>query len=125
PGTTGGTGRVRPNSPACPLLLTSIGRFTSFQIDGAVAKWLRQRIANPPSWVQLPPAPLARGDPRFRGPFPFLACSLDERVRILGLGGAEDMTTFRQSNGEVMNFSSAVMGLPIRHVTESRRREGS
>ena len=26
--------------------------------QGAVAKWLRQRIANPPSWVRLPPAPL-------------------------------------------------------------------
>ena len=25
---------------------------------GAVAKWLRQRIANPPPWVRLPPAPL-------------------------------------------------------------------
>jgi hypothetical protein len=28
------------------------------QRQGAVAKWLRQRIANPPSWVRLPPAPL-------------------------------------------------------------------
>src|SRR6188768_2348583 len=26
--------------------------------SGAVAKWLRQWIANPPPWVQLPPAPL-------------------------------------------------------------------
>src|SRR5947207_6944715 len=27
---------------------------------GAVAKRLRQRIANPPSWVRLPPAPLSQ-----------------------------------------------------------------
>ena len=26
--------------------------------EGAVAKWLRQWIANPPPWVRLPPAPL-------------------------------------------------------------------
>ena len=32
--------------------------------NGSVAKWLRQRIANPPSWVQLPPEPLNR-KPRF------------------------------------------------------------
>ena len=31
---------------------------------GSVAKWLRQRIANPPSWVQLPPEPLNE-NPRF------------------------------------------------------------
>jgi hypothetical protein len=30
--------------------------------EGAVAKWLRQRIANPPSWVRLPPAPLLAGN---------------------------------------------------------------
>ena len=28
------------------------------KVLGAVAKWLRQRIANPPPWVRLPPAPL-------------------------------------------------------------------
>ena len=34
---------------------------------GAVAKWLRQRIANPSPWVQLPPAPffVFHENPRF------------------------------------------------------------
>ena len=36
----------------------------SLFIDGSVAKWLRQRIANPPSSVQLRPEPLTR-KPRF------------------------------------------------------------
>jgi hypothetical protein len=40
-----------------------VGRFRSSfarQTHGAVAKWLRQRIANPPSSVQLRPAPLPK-----------------------------------------------------------------
>jgi len=32
----------------------------SLFLDGSVAKWLRQRIANPPSSVQLRPEPLTR-----------------------------------------------------------------
>ena len=30
------------------------------KVKGVVAKWLRQRIANPRSWVRLPPTPLKR-----------------------------------------------------------------
>ncbi len=41
--------------------------------QGAVAKWLRQRIANPPSSVQLRPAPLDRNTSRSVG---FLALRL-------------------------------------------------
>jgi hypothetical protein len=53
--------RVLADYADCPNLLTVRVRFPRFggrSIQGAVAKWLRQRIANPPSSVQLRPAPL-------------------------------------------------------------------
>ena len=61
--------------PDCPIHLTVRIGFDNFQYanrialrhlpcwffdfkNGVVAKWLRQRIANPPSWVRIPPTPL-------------------------------------------------------------------
>ena len=41
------------------FLLTIFAGFFKFLKHGAVAKWLRQRIANPPSPVRIRAAPLA------------------------------------------------------------------
>ena len=49
-----------------------------FLLLGSVAKWLRQRIANPPSWVQLPPEPLSKN--------PVLAFKLALGFFVSGVG---------------------------------------
>ena len=43
-----------------PLLLTNPQGFPTLPAQGAVAKWLRQRIANPPSPVRIRAAPLLK-----------------------------------------------------------------